>query len=101
MNISNIRYIVFMLNPDVQQYTSSGAKIETHDGEIFCSLKEAQEYANDAIDDNLCTRFAIGMFHLDAQAQQMGITMIETFGFKNDRKNINQLELFDNINPKS
>jgi hypothetical protein len=94
MNISNIRYIVFMLNPDVQQYTSSGAKIETHDGEIFCSLKEAQEYANDALNDNLCTRFAIGMFVYEPQAQQMSISMVETFGFKNDRKNVNQLEIF-------
>jgi hypothetical protein len=101
MNISNIRYIVFMLNPDVQQYTTSGAKIETHDGEIFCSLKEAQEYANDAIDDKLCTRFAIGMFVYEPQAQQMSISMVETFGFKNDRKNVNQLEIFDNVNPKS
>lgn len=90
----NIRYIVMMLNPDTYQYTSDGKRIDTHEGEIFSSLKEAREYANDAIDDKLCTRFAIGMFVFDKQSERMSISCVETFGFKNDKKYVNQLELF-------
>ncbi len=93
MDIKNLRYIVFMLNPDTQQYFGN-QRIDTHDGNIFCSLKEAEEYAMQSVEDKQCTRFAIGTFVWDNQAERIAISCIETFGFRNDKKNINQLELF-------
>lgn len=94
MKLENIRYIVMQLNPDTHQYMSTGERIDTHDGNIFCCLNDAQEYALDAIKSKDCTRFAIGMFVMDIQAERMSISVLETFGFRNDKKNINQLGLF-------
>lgn len=82
-----------MLNTDTQQYFGN-QRIETHDGNIFCSLKEAQQYAMEAIEEKHCSRFAIGSFTWDNQAERMLINCIETFGFRNDKKNIGQMELF-------
>lgn len=93
MDPQDLRYIVFMLNPNTQQYFGN-KRINTHDGKIFCSLSDAKEYAVDAIEDNHCTRFAVGVFVLDKQSETMGISSVETFGFRNDKKNINQLDLF-------
>ncbi|NCB70076.1 MAG: hypothetical protein EOM47_14700 [Bacteroidia bacterium] len=93
MTEKDLRYIVFMLNPDVQQYFGN-KRIDTHDGEIFSSHKEAKEYAIDAIGQKLCTRFVIGMFVLDAQSNSMTISCVETFGFRNDKKNVTQLSIF-------
>jgi hypothetical protein len=36
----------------------------------------------------------IGMFVLDYNSKDMLITMIDTIGFKSDKKQVNQLELF-------
>lgn len=94
MDFQNLRYIVFLLNPDTSQYLSNGAKIETHEGTIFANLKEAEEHAKESIEDNLCTRFVIGYFVLDKEAQHMNISMVQTFGFKNDKKKVDQLTLF-------
>lgn len=82
-----------MLNPEGQQHFG-GRRIETHDGKIFCSLPDAKEYASDAIKEKYCTRFAIMVFVMEKEAETMGITMVETYGFRNDKKNINQLDLF-------
>lgn len=94
MSDKDLRYIVFLLNPDTQQYLS-GRRVDTHDGEIFRSLKEAKDYAIKSIDEHHCTRFAIGVFVIDQLAECMIITSIETFGFRNDKKIVNQLELFN------
>jgi hypothetical protein len=98
MDAKDIRYIVMMLNPDAHQYTSSGERIDTHDGEIFSNLKDAREYALDSINSKQCTRFAIGMFVFDSQAEKMSISMVETFGFRNDKKSTDQLDLFKPLN---
>jgi hypothetical protein len=94
MKTENIRYIVIQLNPDALQYMSTGERIDTHDGNIFCSLNDAKEDALKSIESKDCTRFAIGMFVIDLQAERMSISILETFGFRNDKKNINQLALF-------
>lgn len=94
MDSKNIRYIVMMLNPDTQQYMSTGERIDTHDGEIFSCLNDAKEYAMQTIEEKLCTRFSIGMFVFENQSERMSISCIETYGFRNDKKNINQLTLF-------
>tara|TARA_R110002050_G_scaffold174876_5_gene307825 strand:- start:806 stop:1063 length:258 start_codon:yes stop_codon:yes gene_type:complete len=83
-----------MLNPDTQQYSSTGERIDTHDGNIFCNIEDAKEYAQEAIDDKQCTRFAIGTFVMDLQRENMTISLVETFGFRNDKKNVSQLSLF-------
>lgn len=83
-----------MLNPDVAQYMSDGQRIDTHDGEIFCDLDDAREYAREAVDTKICTRFVIGCFALESQAERMYISSIETFGFRHDKTNSSQLELF-------
>lgn len=94
MKPENIRYIVMQLNPDTHQYMSTGERIDTHDGNIFSNLNDAREYAQEAIQSKDCTRFAIGMFVMDFQAERMSISMVETFGFRKDKKNVNQLALF-------
>lgn len=90
-DIRNLRYILFMIDSDHKQ----------HEGEIFTSLQEAKEYAADAIKWNLCTKYIIGLFVLDIKEQRMGISHIETFGFKGDKKDLNQLELFTPYKSKS
>jgi len=79
------RYILFLID----------SKIKQHDGIIFCSYKEAREYATDCLkEDWYCDKAVIGMFSLDPQAKEMRITMVETIGFKGDKKNVNQVDLF-------
>lgn len=94
MEAKNLRYIVMLLNTDTPQYLSDGRKVDTHDGAIFCELESAREYAQDAIKKNLCTRFAIGVFVLDPHSEKIYVSEIETYGFRNDKKNVTQLALF-------
>ncbi len=85
MKIENARYILFLID----------TKIKQHDGKIFCSYKEAKEYAVECLkEDGYCDKAVIGYFVIDPQASEMIITMIETVGFRNDKKNVNQLEMF-------
>jgi len=78
------RYILFLID----------TKFKQNDGRIFCSYKDAKEYASDCISDKYCDKAVIGMFSLNTQAKEMFISMVETIGFKGDKKNVNQLELF-------
>ena len=94
MKLENIRYIVIQLNTETYQYLSTGEKIDIHDGNIYCSLHDAKEYALKGIESKDFTRFAIGVFVMDIQAEIMSISIVETFGFRNDKKNVNQLSLF-------
>jgi len=82
--LSSIRYILFLID----------SKIKEHDGKIFCSYKEARNYANDCITENYSDKAVIGMFTINTQAREMLITMVETIGFTGDKKNLNQLQLF-------
>lgn len=93
-DIKNLRYIVFLLNPETPSKFPDGTKIDTHDGAIFRTPEEAHEYAESAIKDKECTRFAIGVFVWDELDPQMYISHIETYGFKHDKKRVEQLELF-------
>lgn len=95
MKANNIRFIVFMLNPKTDQYLANRKLADIHEGEIFANISDAKEYAQSAIDDGLCSRFVIGEFAMDLQRERMGINCIETFGFKQSKKNINQLSLFN------
>ena len=78
------RYIIFLID----------SKIKGHDGKIFCSFKEAREYAQDAISEKYADKAIVGMFVMDNSAKEMMITMVETIGFKGDKKNADQLDLF-------
>lgn len=83
-DIKNLRYIVFLID----------SKMKDHDGKIFCLLKDAREYAFDIVDGIYADKAVIGMFYLNAEEQEMIITMVQTIGFKGDKKDVNQLELF-------
>lgn len=83
------RYILFMLD----------SKYKDHDGKIFCSYQEAREYASDCLAEEwYCNKAVIGMFTIDTQAREMLITMVETIGFKGDKKRVQQLQLFASAN---
>lgn len=82
----NLRYIVFLID----------SKFKEHDGKIFSSYADAHEYACDAINENYSDKFVIGMFNFDKDVKDLLISGIETFGFKGDKKNVNQTALFIN-----
>lgn len=82
--IESARYIVFLID----------SKIKDHDGKVFCSYSEAKEWCNDMMDGVYADRAVIGMFVLEPNAREMGITMVETIGFKSDKKRVSQLDLF-------
>jgi len=85
INLSdNARYILFLID----------SKIKDHDGKIFCSLQDAREYAKDTINEKYADKAVIGMFVWNEQAKEMLISMVETIGFKNDKTNVTQMELF-------
>lgn len=90
-----LRYIVMLLNTDIRQYTSDGQKVDTHDGYIFSSIADAREYCYECIEENYCDKFVIGVTTFDPNTRTNTISLIETHGFKNDRKNIEQLQLFN------
>lgn len=83
-----------MLDTECTQYLSDGTRVDTHMGEIYCSLADAQKYAQYAVKEGLCNRFVVGVFVLDAQQETTGIMCVETFGFRNDKRNPLQLEFF-------
>ena len=94
MDIKDLRYIVFLITPEFSSHLN-GKHVDKHEGEIFVDLETAQEYANSSVIDGFCSRFIIGVFALEKDAERMGISKIETYGFRNDRKNVNQLDLFN------
>lgn len=84
LDITKLRYILSLIN----------SKLKQHDGIIYCSYEEARNYAIECITDNYSDKVVIGMFYLNANSKEMIITKVETIGFPNDKKNVNQLELF-------
>lgn len=94
MEANKLRYIVFKLDTNAEQYMSDGTRVELHSGTIHSSLKDAREDALEAIASNDANRFIIGTFYLEPEHERMEISCVETHGFKNDRKNITQLSLF-------
>jgi len=84
LSVENLRYIIFLID----------SKIKEHDGKIFCSYKEAKEYASDCIAENYCDKVVMGMFSMSNQEREMLITKIDTIGFAVDKKDLNQLQLF-------
>ena len=71
------RYIVLLID----------SKFKEHNGKIFSSYKEAKEYTKDCINENYCDKVVIGMFD-NRDVKESNISMIETMGFKKDKKNI-------------
>jgi hypothetical protein len=84
MERNSIRYILFLID----------SKIKDHDGKIFCSLRDAREYAKDTIKEKYADKAVVGMFVWDEGAREMLITMVETIGFKGDKMDVLQLKLF-------
>lgn len=90
MDAKNLRYIVFMI--DDRQPPCKNA--DMHDGYIFADYKDARQYAMDSIKSNLSTKFVVGKFVWESEVQSMVITMVETFGFRHDKKSVQQLQIF-------
>jgi hypothetical protein len=83
--ISSLRYILFLID----------SKIKEHDGKIYVSYQDAKDYAIDCLQSHYADKVVIGMFSLDAMAEHMQITKVETIGFAGDKKNIHQIALFN------
>lgn len=81
-----LRYIVFFID----------SKYSEHDGKIFTELKETREWCKDAIESQYADKIVIGQFEARAALnfKTAFISMIETYGFRNKKKNYIQLELF-------
>ena len=84
MEMPNLKYIVFLLD----------AKFKSHDGKVVSSLEDARNFVHEYQAEKWATQFIIGSFVFDENSQYMNIHMIETYGFKNDKKQINQLTIF-------
>ncbi|NJN27170.1 MAG: hypothetical protein HC819_14920 [Cyclobacteriaceae bacterium] len=89
MDISegSLRYILLLID----------SKIKQHDGKIFIDFNEARQYAIDCINENYSDKAVIGMFALDHNSKESLITLVETIGFKGDKRDVNQLQLFKRI----
>jgi hypothetical protein len=92
--IKDLRYIVFLLSPEFNQYMSDGRKTETHDGYVFTGKDDAIEFAYKSVREKMCSRFVVGLFTWDKDREMLGISNIESFGFRHDKKNVEQLKLF-------
>jgi hypothetical protein len=90
----NLRYIVLMLDSNSPKYSEKRELLDTHDGEIYCNLEQAKAHAAWILKSGFCSQFAIGVFVIDANSEKMGISMIETYGFKGDKKDVGQMSLF-------
>ncbi|MEI2423175.1 hypothetical protein V6O07_23075 [Arthrospira platensis SPKY2] len=84
LDAKNMRFIVFLID----------SKSKEHDGYIFCKIDTARRYATDCIDEGYCTHAVVGQFYMDKDLEKMNITMVCTYGFRNDKTNIVQLDLF-------
>lgn len=82
--MDQVRYIVFLID----------SHIKDHDGKIFCSFNEARDYAQDTISEKYADKAVVGMFVMNSSAKEMLITMVQTIGFKGNKKNASQLDLF-------
>lgn len=83
--VENLRYIVFLIE----------SKFKEHDGMVFASLTEAREYCKSTIKKQYADKLVIGSFVMEQNASEMFINTIETYGFKGDKKNTEQLKLFN------
>ena len=78
-------FIVFLLD----------TKNNQHDGKTFLKIKEAREYVKENIDDLYYDKAIIGFSVLSINTRETSITEIETYGFKNSKKKVEQLRLFN------
>ena len=78
-----VRYIVFLLDAN-----------GSHDGKIFPTVNDAREFARESLEDHYATKFVIGTFVLDTQAQSMSINCIEAYGISGIQSGPKQLDLF-------
>jgi len=84
MTIEDLRFIVFLID----------SKFKQHDGKVFKRLSDAREFCRNVIESKDADKIIIGTFTTDGSIES-SITCIETYGFKNDKKQIEQLELFN------
>ena len=68
--------------------------MKEHDGYVFPTYNGAKEYVSECFEEGYSNKAIIGMYTYDANQKQMMITHIDTIGYTNDAKKINQLKLF-------
>jgi hypothetical protein len=81
-------YIVFLID----------SKHKDHDGKVFRSIHPARQFCKDVIKEGLADKIVIGCF-LPSSRESFLITSVETYGFRKDKKNLNQLYLFKEFKP--
>ena len=81
--IQNLRYIVFLIDN----------KYRDHDGRVFQRIQDAKEFLSDYHENGFFTQAVIGSFSLQ-DSEYSNIHIIETIGFSKDKKNILQLDMF-------
>lgn len=91
-----MRYIVFLIDTRFPQYLD-GRLVDVNSGYVFKKLEDAKEYALENRRANECDKWVIGCFVEDPDRESTGISSMETYGFKNSKKNPQQLELWRNI----
>jgi hypothetical protein len=71
------------------------SRYKQHDGKVFVSYADAKKWVNELMEDEwYCDKAVIGMCCFEPHSREELITMVETIGFKNDKKHTAQLELF-------
>jgi hypothetical protein len=80
---NNVRYIVFLLD----------TKHKDHNGYVFQSYSDAKKYVSEKLEAEYEEKAVIGMF-LEDNSKEMFISHVQSIGFKADKKNVNQLDLF-------
>lgn len=83
--LEQARFIVFILD----------SKYKDHSGKVFIRLSDAKEYAKEYISEKEGDKAVIGMFVLDRNVKEANIGYVESIGFHGDKKDTNQLRLFN------
>lgn len=78
-----LHHIVLLLDSDHKQ----------HDGKVFKSYRGAKEWAREYMKPPFYDKVVIGCF-APFDGEEANIHLIETFGFKKDVTNVEQLQLF-------
>ncbi|MDY0102808.1 MAG: hypothetical protein RBS07_07690 [Lentimicrobium sp.] len=82
---NQLRFIVFLID----------SRCIDHDGYIFSNIKDAREYAHDALTDEYCTSVIIASFIFGHEQREMMIHEVEKINAKAWKKNKKtQLDLF-------
>lgn len=69
------------------------SKYKSHDGKLFSSFRDAKLFCAEAIQEHMADKYVIGTVNI-GPGSESNICLIETYGFKNDKKSFEQLDMF-------